>query len=285
GDDTFNGTGKDDIYHEVSGNENIHGGSGSDTINGNNGSHAIIGGNGGDRPTGGNGDNIFVHLAVANSTSGEPDNIADLVSRSDRIDLAALGALAFLALSPESTSVPPHTLAWIYDSASNETIIYVNATDQTLSIGDTALLEIHLQGVASVQETDFIFEHATAPVVAAADTIDPALAAAATADGTVLTAVSAGISADLTDSGHAHATHGDWALPAAEDSFSFHFAHDRVDSTDSARSSHFGDIPAYTTEGSYGDAVITLASASPNEPQHDHHNMAPAADHFTFDHE
>src|SRR5262249_37768320 len=76
-----------------------------------------------------------------------------------------------------------------------------------------------------------------------------------------------------------------WALPAAEDSFSFHFAHDRVDSTDSARSSHFGDIPAYTTEGSYGDAVITLASASPNEPQHDHHNMAPAADHFTFDHE
>ena len=76
--------------------------------------------------------------------------------------MAALGALAFLALSSTSTSVPPHTIAWIYDSAANETIVYVNPTDQTLSIGNSGLLEIHLQGIVSVEASDFVFVAATA---------------------------------------------------------------------------------------------------------------------------
>ena len=75
-----------------------------------------------------------------------------------QINLAAFGALAFLHMTSTSTSVPPHTLAWIYNPTSNETIIYVNPTDRSLDIGDSDLLEIHLQGVVSVAELDFVYE-------------------------------------------------------------------------------------------------------------------------------
>ena len=88
-------------------------------------------------------------------------------SGSDRIDLTALGALAFLALTSTSTFVPPHTVAWLYDSATNETIVYVNPTDHTLSIGDSALVEIHLQGIASIEPSDIVPAPTTAPIVVA----------------------------------------------------------------------------------------------------------------------
>ena len=188
GDDTLNGTGKSDIIYGGSGNDTIkgndgddtiYGGSGSDTINGNNGNDTIIGGFGADHLTGSNGDDRFVYLSVADSNAAQFDTISDFKSGSDRIDLTALGALAFLALTSTSTSVPAHTIAWLYDSASNETIVYVNPTDQTLSIGDSGLLEIHLQGIVTIQASDFVYEPTTAPVVLAGDPIDLAMAATA----------------------------------------------------------------------------------------------------------
>ena len=84
----------------------------------------------------------------------------------------SVGALAFLHLTSTSTSVPPHTVAWIYNSASNETIVYVNPTGETLEIGDPSLLEIHLQGVVSVQESDFIYQATSNTVAAGIEAID-----------------------------------------------------------------------------------------------------------------
>ena len=110
--------------------------------------------------TGSNGDDRFVYLSVADSNAAQFDTISDFKSGSDRINLTALGALglSILALTSTSTSVPAHTIAWLYDSAANETIVYVNPTDHTLSIGDSGLLEIHLQGIATIQASDFIYE-------------------------------------------------------------------------------------------------------------------------------
>ena len=118
GNDTINGTGESDLIYAGSGNDTvkgndgddkIYGGSGSDTINGNNGCDTIIGGYGADKLTGGNGDDRFVFLSAADSNAARFDVISDFRSGSDRIDLTALGALAFLALTSTSTSVPAHT--------------------------------------------------------------------------------------------------------------------------------------------------------------------------------
>jgi len=190
--DTHNGIGVNDIMYGGSGNDTIkgnggddtiHGGSGSNTINGNDGADTVIGKLGADQLTGSNGDDRFVYLSVADSNAARFDTITDLASGSDKINLTALGALAFLALTSTSTSVPAHTIAWLYDSAANETIVYVNPTDQTLSIGNSSLLEIHLQGIATIHASDFVHEPTTAPVAVAAETIDLALAAIAGSDG------------------------------------------------------------------------------------------------------
>ena len=115
------GTGRSDLIYAGSGNDTvkgndgddkIYGGSGSDTINGNIGCDIIIGGYGADNLRGGNGNDRFVYLSVADSNSAQFDIISDFASGSDRIDLTALGALAFadLALISTSTPVPKHTI-------------------------------------------------------------------------------------------------------------------------------------------------------------------------------
>jgi VCBS repeat-containing protein len=251
------------------------------------GNDTIIGGFGADTLSGGNGDDTFVHLSVADSNSTQFDIIADFQSGSDKINLVAFGALTFMALSPTATTVPPHTLAWIYDSASNQTIVYVNPTDQTLDIGDSSLVEIHLEGVTSVAESDFVvYEPPTAAVVAAAAAdagIDPALLVTTASDGTVLTSATADASVDATVSESARVTDVGWTMPADE-SFGFHFAPDRIDTVGSVRLASFGEARAYVTEDNHGDAVTTLASVSSIEHPHAHTTVL-MEDHFTFDHE
>lgn len=184
GDDNLNGTGVTDTLYGGSGDDTIkgnngddliYGGSGQDDINGNNDNDTIVGGFGADTLTGSNGADVFTYLSAVDSRAGRFDTITDFISGTDKIDLRAVGALGFviLALSSSSSSVPPHTIAWIYDSAANETIVYVNPTDQTLQIGDSSLLEVHLQGVATIASSDFIVDEAVAPVMAVSDTLDP----------------------------------------------------------------------------------------------------------------
>ncbi|MHC2844246.1 calcium-binding protein [Bradyrhizobium diazoefficiens] len=200
GKDTVNGTGQADILHGGSGNDTIkgndgddttHGGAGIDAVNGNKGNETIIGGFGADQLTGGTGNDRFVHLSAADSKAGQFGTITDLNPGSDKIDLTALGGLGFvlLALSSASTSVPAHTIAWLYDSAANETIVYVNPSDQTLHIGDSGLIEIHLQGIATIDASDFTLTPAAAAVLAAgSDPLD--LSATTQSDATAVTTTS-----------------------------------------------------------------------------------------------
>jgi VCBS repeat-containing protein len=272
--DTANGTGKADLLNADSGNDTIkgndgadtiYGGSGSDTINANSGNGTHLGGHGPDSLTGGNGNDRFVFLSVADSRAARFDTISDFRSGSDRIDLSALGALGFviLALTPASTSVPAHTIAWLYDSADNETIVYVNPTDQTLRIGASGLLEIHVQGIATIQASDFVPEPTVAAVAIAGEPIDHGLAATAANDATIATAL---VSSGTTISDGALLAASDWTWQKTEGGFSF-------------SSSDEGRTPA--TEHT-DDAVVILASGHPIEPQRGP-ATAPMENNVTFD--
>ncbi|WP_445216481.1 VCBS domain-containing protein [Bradyrhizobium sp. Pa8] len=107
---------------------------------------------------GGSRDDHFVFASTSNSSAARPDIISGFKADSERSDLIALGALTLsvLALDPSSTTVPAHTIAWLYDSSANQTIVYVNPTDQSLTIGDSSLVEIHLDGFSTVQTSDFM---------------------------------------------------------------------------------------------------------------------------------
>jgi VCBS repeat-containing protein len=292
GNDTVNGTGKDDILYSGSGNDTIkgndgndtiYGGSGDDTVNGNNGSDTITGGFGADHLTGSNGNDVFVYLSVADSNATQFDTITDFASGSDKINLAALGALAFLHLTSSSTSVPPHTIAWIYNSASNETIVYVNPTGETLHIGDSSLLEIHLQGVVSVQESDFIYQAAANSVVAAGQAIDVSLQLLAAEDA-VLAAASAETFSETSSSteGVSAGSTSGWTPQAEDEGFKFRF--ERDGETTGSVIAHFGEAPTYATADSGDEALITLTAASPVEPWH-HYTGTPTESQFTFQHE
>ena len=207
GDDTLNGTGVCDTIFGGSGNDTIkgnngddviYGGSGRDTIDGCNGDDTIIGGFGADKLTGGNGKDVFVYLSAVDSRAGRFDTINDFASGCDKIDLTALGALGFviLALDSANTSVPAHTIAWLYDSSANESVVYVNPTNQPLQIGDSSLVEIHLQGIASIDSSDFIVAPPAAPAVAMTDAIDPT--ATTQGDTTVVAASTSSPSTDTT---------------------------------------------------------------------------------------
>ncbi|WFU74583.1 VCBS domain-containing protein [Bradyrhizobium sp. CB2312] len=207
GNDTLNGTGVNDAIFGGSSNDTIkgnngddaiYGGSGQDTIDGCNGNDTIIGGLGVDKLTGGNGKDVFVYLSAVDSRAGRCDTINDFASGCDKIDLTALGALGFviLALNFAGTSVPARTIAWLYDSSANETVVYVNPTDQTLRIGDSSLVEIHLQGITSIDSSDFIVDPTAAPAAVMADAIG--LTAMTQSDTTVVAASTSSLATDTT---------------------------------------------------------------------------------------
>ncbi|MET4040668.1 VCBS domain-containing protein [Bradyrhizobium sp. RT6a] len=286
--DTVNGTGKADVLYGGSGNDTIkgndgddtiYGGSGNDTINGNNGSDTITGGFGADQLTGSNGNDRFAYLFVADSKASQYDTITDFASGADKIDLTAFGALGFviLALSSTSTTVPAHAIAWLYDSAANETIVYVNPTDQTLHIGDSSLLEIHLQGIATIDAADFIQAPAAVPVMAnAGELLD--LTAAAQSDALVVTATSSG--------GWSDSTSGDGTLLADGSStiqatYSLDSSWVQIGRTDHSSPSGSDGEQTYATETPYSDALAPAALGMSTILQH---VATPTDSSFVFDH-
>ena len=148
--------------------------------------------------TGGTRNDTFVNSSVADFNAAQFGTITDFVSGSDKIDLTAFGSLAsvILALTHGSTSVPAHTIAYV--SNANQTIVYVNPTDQALSIGDFGLHQIHLPGVATVHLSDFALAATTtaATVVVASDPND--LAATPQNDATIIATTTADVSSDAT---------------------------------------------------------------------------------------
>jgi VCBS repeat-containing protein len=158
--DTLYGGSGTDTINGNNGGDTIYGGSGNDTITGGNGPDTVIGGWGADTINGGLGSDKFVYLSVADSHGGQFDTISGFTSPGDRIDLTAFGSTAFTTfqtgtLASATSLVAAHTIAWFFDNANNQTIVYANPTDGALNGGSSSLLEIHLTGVSSVQSLDF----------------------------------------------------------------------------------------------------------------------------------
>ncbi|MDA9432295.1 response regulator transcription factor [Bradyrhizobium sp. CCBAU 51627] len=120
------------------------------------GHDASIGGYGRDQAMESKSSENVAHGSRADSDSTSADFVFNFGSGSSRINLAAFGGLAWLHMTAATGSVPPHTLAWIYHSATNETIVYVNSTDRVLDIGDRDLLELHLEGIVSIAASDCV---------------------------------------------------------------------------------------------------------------------------------
>jgi hypothetical protein len=236
-----------------------YGGSGNDTINGNN--DIVIGVFGADLLAGGNGDDAFAYLSRADSNAAQFDTITDFVSGSDKIDLTALGKLSFaiLALTSTNTSVPAHTIAWLREGKANETIVYVNPTDQTLRIGDPGLLEIHRQGTTTIKSSDFILAPTTMEtVVAAGDPID--LAATPQNDATIVTTTTADVSSDATVSNNALFADLNWTAQTTSIGDSFDAAPNQIDSVDDAKFANFDESGTASSEYMVDDAMMTPPS-------------------------
>ncbi|MFB6420355.1 MULTISPECIES: response regulator transcription factor [Bradyrhizobium] len=196
------------------------------------------------------------------SDAVSPDSVSDVATGPGRLNLAAFGGLAFLHLTTTVKSIPPHTLAWIYDPASNQTIVYVNPTDHPLDIGDHGLLEIHLQGIVSVAAADLVHQSEGTAVAVTLEQLEQALMAA-TIDEAALS----------TNSGRASEDSGAAAVwsASADDGFSFQFAHVRTGSGTSAKSNGFGSDSADATEESasasgvpaYGSSIAPGHGESP----------------------
>ncbi|SCB38060.1 RNA polymerase sigma factor, sigma-70 family [Bradyrhizobium yuanmingense] len=128
-----------------------------------------------DQLMGGNVTENVVHRDPTDSSSTSSDSVFNFASGPSRINLAAFGALARLHMTAASKSIPPHTVAWIFNSTTNETIVYVNATDHVLEIGDRDLLEIHLPGIVSIAESDFVGQPTAAAAALTLEQLEEAL--------------------------------------------------------------------------------------------------------------
>ena len=193
---TLTGTGFGEILIGRDGTNNtINANEGNDVLIGGTGNDTLNGGAGADILTGGGGNDTFKYLSVNNSHGGQADTITDFSSGNDKIDLTAFSTTAFTTfktgtLASATGLVAAHTIAWFFDSANNQTIVYANPTAGALNGGSSSLLEIHLTGVSSVQAGNFLTTNPLnliAPAGIAGEPINLGLAAPSTQDGTLLT--------------------------------------------------------------------------------------------------
>ncbi|WP_314957829.1 LuxR C-terminal-related transcriptional regulator, partial [Bradyrhizobium cosmicum] len=198
--------------------------------------------------TAGNIENV-VYRSPIDSKSTSSDSVFDFASGPGRINLAAFGALAWLHMTAATKSIPPHTLAWVYNSATNETIVYVNPTDRILDIGDRSLLEIHLDGIVAIAETDVVSEPDVAVVAATLEQLEVALISATAIDETVLSTDSIHAIVDEGESTIGRA--GAWTV-LADDGLGFQFGRSRTGVGASTRSETFTSGSADPREESAG---------------------------------
>ncbi|MCK1358920.1 LuxR C-terminal-related transcriptional regulator [Bradyrhizobium sp. 199] len=223
--------------------------------------------------------------SAADSKPAPSDAVVDVASGPGRLNLAAFGALASLHLTAAAKSIPPHTLAWIYDPESNQTIVYVNPTDHILDVGDRSLVEVHLQGIVSVAESDFVHQPGGTAVAVTLEQLEQMLMAAAI-DETALSPNSSHANEDSLEAADV------WS-PWADDGLSFQFAHLRTGSGTSAKSGAYSSDSADATEESasvsggsaYGSSIAPGHGAAPpsvenpsakNEPANSNTGAPPA---------
>jgi hypothetical protein len=149
--------------------------------------------------------------------------------------------------------VPAHTIAYV--SNGNQTIVYVNPTDQALSIGDSGLHEVHLAGVATVHLSDFALAATTTTVVAAGDPND--LAATMQNDPTNVATTPADVSSDATVSRIALLDDFNWTVQTTSIGDSFDTSRGHIDY---AKFASFDESGTASSEFSVDDALIILPS-------------------------
>lgn len=203
-------------------------------------------------------DDHFAYLSPDQGADRFSAAISDFRSKSDRVDLTAFGAATFviLALDSTSSSVPAHTIAWIYDGTANQTIVYVNPTDQVLTIGDTGLQEIHMQGFVTIEPSDFVFAPETVALVAAAEPDDLGWTAPAHHDATVVAMTTADISSDTV-----LAADHKWSVETTPFVHDFDADRDWIASFDHAGSTWDDKVATHSTQDASGDVVRSAASA------------------------
>ncbi|WP_027571879.1 response regulator transcription factor [Bradyrhizobium sp. WSM1743] len=228
------------------------------------GHDADIGGYSRGQLIGGSVEEKVVHRSPidSNSTSSSPG--FDFASGPSRINLAAFGALAWLHMTAASKSIPPHTLAWIYNPASNETIIYVNPTDHVLDIGDHGLLEIHLQGIVSIADSDVVHHPEGTAVAITLEELEAALIPVAATDESVLSADN--VHGIVGTSESTIGTEGIWTR-LADDGLRLQFGQTRGGSGASSRFRTFTSDSADATEESDGASRVSVRGSS-IEPAH-----------------
>ncbi|AMA59392.1 response regulator transcription factor [Bradyrhizobium sp. CCGE-LA001] len=211
-------------------------------------------GSGRDQLMGGNVEDV-VHRAPIASKSGFSDAAPDGASGPDRLNLAAFGALAWLHLTAAAKSIPPHTLAWIYDPATNQTIVYVNPTDRALDVGDHGLLEFHLQGIVAVAESGGTHPSEGVAVAVTLEQLEQALITAISTDETGLSLDDSHASESLPEAA------GFWNV-SSDDGWNFHVPHVRTGFGTSANSSAARRDSADTAEESAGASSVTAYGSS-----------------------
>ena len=230
-------------------------------------------GDGRDQPMG---DNADKSVAPTDASFSPSQSAFDFASGSGRLNLAAFGALAWLHMTAATKSIPPHTVAWVYNAATNETIVYVNATDHVLDIGERGLLEIHLQGIVSVAEADVANQPDGAVVAATLEKLEEALISVTATDDT----------AASTDKVHAAGgasestleTAGAWGI-RADGGLRFQFGQTRTGLGPSTRYENSSGESANATDESDGAPGAVAAHVSSNATARS--ETATATDHPT----
>lgn len=229
------------------------------------GHDAGISGYGGDQLVGRNLDKV-VGRSPIDFKAGSSDSAFEFESGPGGLNLAAFGALAWLHLTAATKCVPPHTLAWFYDPASNQTIVYVNPTDRVLDVGDRGLLEIHLQGIVATAEAEAVAPSG-AIVAVTLEQLEQALISPTATDETV----------SRPDNIHASesslGTAGVWSA-WADDGLSFQFAQAGTGSGASEKLRTF-------TSDSEDAAEESSVSAHGSSIAPDHNAAAPAIENLT----
>src|SRR5207247_1893873 len=145
---------------------------------------------------------------------------------------------------------PPHTVASNDDTAADDTRVYAKSTDQTLTSGVLGLLQIDLQGIVSVEASDFVYTAAAASAPVIGEPVDLALIAmAASDDETIVTATTAEASSGWTVSDGALLADWNWTVRTVGERDSFDFANDGEARTYSTGSTNDGAAIATPTSG------------------------------------
>jgi hypothetical protein len=133
-------------------------GSGKDSITAMSGGDTITAGAGGDsmNVSGHTSADTFVYNAASDSTNSSSGH--DVITGfsatgngaafNDVIDLSAISGISNIqgGLSSTSQRIAAHSIAWIFNASTNQTMVYANATNSALSQSSSSLMLIDLAG-------------------------------------------------------------------------------------------------------------------------------------------